>query len=76
MGLYKNETVAKGSPFRVGPLKNADDVEEITMSWVAWCNEERFHSYLGNLPPAEFEANYYAERNVPSTDGVANKEVA
>lgn len=72
MGLYKNEAIAKGSPFRRGPLKNFEDVEEITISWVQWYNAERLHSYLGNIPPEEFEANYYAESDVPSTDDVAN----
>ena len=72
MGLYKNEASAKGSPFRAGPLKTLEDVEEITFSWVQWYNAERLHSYLGNIPPEEFEANYYAESDVPSTDGAAN----
>jgi putative transposase len=76
MGLFKNEAIAKGSPFRVGPLKNADDVELITMAWVHWYNEERLHSYLGHVPPVEFEAEYYARLEVPSTDGAANIEAA
>ena len=36
MGIYKNEAIAKGSPFRRRPLKNLEDVEEITLSWVQW----------------------------------------
>jgi transposase InsO family protein len=51
MGLYKNETVSKGSPFRVGPLKNLGDVEKITLPWVQWYNAERLRSYLGTLHP-------------------------
>jgi transposase InsO family protein len=35
-------------------------------------NAERLHSYLGNIPPEEFEANYYAKSDVPSTDGAAD----
>ncbi|SLM87719.1 hypothetical protein FM110_00195 [Brachybacterium nesterenkovii] len=35
------------------------------MSWVHWHNTERLHSYLGNLPPAEFEEVYYASRQDP-----------
>jgi transposase InsO family protein len=54
------------------PLKTLEDVEEITFSWVQWYNAERLHSYLGNILPEEFEANYYAESDVPSTDGAAN----
>jgi putative transposase len=76
MGLYKNEAIAKGSQFRVGPLKTLKDVEEITFSWVQWYNAERLHSYLGNIPPEEYEADYYAKSNVPSTDGAANMTAA
>jgi len=72
MGLFKNEAIAKGSPFRTGPLKNLQDVEEVTIAWVQWYNAERLHSYLGNIPPEEFEASYYAESDVPSIDGAAN----
>jgi transposase InsO family protein len=36
VGLYKNEAIAKRSPFWRGPLKNLEDVEEITLSWVQW----------------------------------------
>lgn len=28
MGLFQSVAVANGSPFRAGPLKNADDVEQ------------------------------------------------
>lgn len=72
MGLYKNEAIAKGSPFRQVPLKNVNDVEEITFSWVEWYNAERLHSYLGKIPPDEYEVNYYAQLNDPSTGGAAN----
>lgn len=30
MGLFKNEAIAKESPFRAGPLRHEADVEEIT----------------------------------------------
>ena len=35
MGLFKNEAIAKNSPFRTGPLKGLPDVEEITFDWVS-----------------------------------------
>ena len=46
------------------------------MAGVHWYNEERLHSYLGHVPPVEFEAEYYARLEVPSTDGAANIEAA
>jgi putative transposase len=72
MRLYKNEAITKGSPFWRGPRKNLGDVKGISLSWVQWYYAERLHSYLGNIPSEEFEANYYAKSDVPSTDGAAN----
>ncbi len=34
MGLYKNEAVAKNSPFVTGPLKTLADVEKLTFDWL------------------------------------------
>ncbi len=76
MGLYKNEAVAKNSPFVTGPLKTLADVEELTFDWVDWHNNRRLHSSLGNMPPEEYERNYYAETTGPSRDGAANKTAA
>ena len=46
-------------PARSGPWKTVEDVELATLSWVYWHNTSRLHSYLGDLPPAEFEAAFY-----------------
>jgi len=35
-GLFKNEAVATGSPFRTGPHRHLADVEELTMNYVHW----------------------------------------
>jgi putative transposase len=35
-------------------------LELATLSWVHWFNEERLHGYCGDIPPAEFEAAFYA----------------
>jgi transposase InsO family protein len=37
--------------------------------WVAWYNTSRLHSSIGDLPPAEFEANYYASINALQPTG-------
>lgn len=38
------------------------DVTMATMDWVAWYNNERLHSTCGNIPPKEFEKNYYTRQ--------------
>jgi putative transposase len=65
MGLYKNEAVAKNSPFMTGPVKTLADVEELTFDWVDWYNNRRQHSSRGNMPPEECERNYCAETTGP-----------
>ncbi len=76
MGLFKNEAIAKGSPFRTGPLRGIADVEAVTFAWVDWFNNRRLHSALGNIPPEEFELAYYARETGPSADDAANKTAA
>ena len=56
-GLYKTELIR-----RQGPWRNVDHVELATLAYVDWFNQRRLHSELGNIPPAEHEANYYARR--------------
>ena len=57
IGLYKTEVIRK-----CGPWRNLGAVEFATLEWVAWFNDERLHSSIGYVPPAEFEAMYYAAR--------------
>jgi len=66
IGLFKNEAIRDGSPFRTGPLKSLDDIEWVTAEWVTWYNTSRLHSTIGDIPPDEFEASYYADLNTPS----------
>ena len=72
MGLYKNEAIAQGSPFRVGPLRGLEDVEVLTFEWVDWYNNRRLHTGLGNMPPDEYEDTYYAQNIGPLNDEAAN----
>jgi putative transposase len=76
MGLYKNEAIANGSPFRTGALKNLADVEEITFDWVNWYNNDRLHSYLDYQSPERYEQNYYASNIGAPTGDAANKTAA
>ena len=67
-GLYKTECVH-------GPdTRGWDDVDELelaTLSWVHWFNEQRLHGHCGDLPPAEYEAAFYAgQRTDPAGVGI------
>jgi len=55
IGLYKAECVR-----RDGPIRTVEDLELVTSSWVHWFNTRRLHSMIGNIPPVEYEQNYYA----------------
>ena len=55
-GLYKTELIR-----RQGPWRGLDDVEIGTLEWVDWFNHRRLHSYCADIPPAEFERNYYRQ---------------
>ena len=39
---------------------DVDDLELATLSWVHWFNEQRLHGHRDDMPPAEFEAAFYA----------------
>jgi putative transposase len=76
IGLFKNEAVAAGSPFRTGPLRTFADVEALTMNYVDWYNNQRLHSLLGNITPEEFEQAYYAQPTGSPTGDAANEKTA
>jgi putative transposase len=54
-GLYKAEVI-----HRRGPWRSFEAVEFATLEWVDWFNHRRLLETIGNLPPAEAEARYYA----------------
>ena len=41
-----------------------------------WYNNERLHSFLGNVPPEEYERDHYARTIGPSNGEAANKPAA
>ena len=59
-GYYKSELIY--GPRQTGPWKTIADVELATLGWVYWHNTSRLHGYLNDLPPAEFEATFYATK--------------
>jgi putative transposase len=63
-GLYKTELI-RGPVHGRRPWKTIEDVELATLGWVHWHNTTRLHSHCGDVPPAEFEAAFYA---APQTD--------
>ncbi len=57
-GLYKTEVI-----HRRGPWRSFEAVEMATLEWVDWFNNRRLLEPIGNIPPAEAEALYYAQTN-------------
>ena len=55
-GLYKAEVI-----YHEGPWKGLEAVEHATLTWVDWFNNRRLFSTIGDMPPNEFEENYYRQ---------------
>jgi putative transposase len=55
-GLFKTEVI-----HRRGPWRNLEAVAFATLAWVDWFNNRRRLEPIGNIPPAEAEAAYYAQ---------------
>lgn len=55
-GLCKAEVI-----HRRGPWRSCEAVELATLEWVDWFNTRRLLEPIGNIPPAEAEARYYAQ---------------
>ena len=54
-GLFKAEVI-----HRRGPWRSLEAVEYATLEWVDWYNHRRLLEPIGNVPPAEAEAAFYA----------------
>ena len=54
-GLFKAEVI-----HRRGPWRSFEAVEYATLEWVDWFNNRRLLEPIGNIPPSEAEANFYA----------------
>ena len=55
IGLFKTEVIR-----RAGPWRSLEAVEFATLEWVDWFNHRRLLEPIGNIPPAEAEAAYFA----------------
>jgi transposase InsO family protein len=60
IGLYKAEVI-----WQRGPWRSVEAVEFATLEWVDWFNNRRLLEAIGNMPPAEAEARYYAQAEEP-----------
>jgi transposase InsO family protein len=67
IGLFKAEVIRKN-----GPWRSLDEVEFATLEWVDWFNHRRLLSSIGDVPPAEFEAMYYAAQEGPAKEAGLN----
>jgi transposase InsO family protein len=56
VGLFKTEVI-----HRRGPWRGLEAVEFATLEWVHWFNNRRLLEPIGNIPPAEAEARFYAQ---------------
>jgi hypothetical protein len=63
--LYKAEVI-----HRRGPWRSFEEVEFATLEWVHWFNNRRLLEPIGNIPPAEAEARYYAMLQEPAMGSV------
>jgi transposase InsO family protein len=61
IGLYKTEVIR-----RRGPWRHLEAVEFATLEWVDWFNNSRLLEPIGNIPPVEFEEQYYCRQATPA----------
>ena len=65
IGLYKTELIHKRAPW-----KDLDQIEYATLEYVDWFNHRRLLEPIGDIPPAEKEANYHQEHAPAPLAGV------
>ncbi len=59
IGLFKTEVIHPR-----GPWRNLEHIEFATPEWVDWFNNRRILEPIGDIPPIEFEQQYYEQHNV------------
>jgi putative transposase len=65
IGLHKTELI-----YRQGPWRGHEDVELATLTYVDWFNRKRILEPIGDIPPAEYEANHYRQTSPANTAGL------
>jgi transposase InsO family protein len=66
--LFKAELVRGPAQRRKGPWRGIDDLEFAVTEWVDWYNQRRLHGELGHVPPAAYEAAYWASEQARHLD--------
>ncbi len=61
IGLYKTEVIR-----RRGPWRQLEAVEFATLEWVEWFNNRRLLTSIGDVPPVEYERQYYRAQEAPA----------
>ena len=67
IGLFKTEIIRHR-----GPWRNLEQVEFATLEWVDWFNNRRLLEPIGNIPPTEFEQQYYGQQKGTAKAAVLN----
>ena len=62
IGLYKTKLI-----HRRGPWWHLEAVEFATLEWVDWFNHRRLLIPIDNVPPVEFEQQYYLAQETLGT---------
>jgi transposase InsO family protein len=62
-GTFKAELIHRRT------WRSRDQVEYAIVEWIGWYNHRRLHSAIGDVPPAEYEANHYRSINAPAPTG-------
>ena len=57
IGLFKTEVIHPR-----GPWRNLEHVEFATLEWIDWFNNRRILEPIGDIPPIEFEQQYYDQQ--------------
>jgi len=68
IGLYKTELIRNR-----GPWRDLDHVEYATLEYVDWFNHRRLLEPIGNIPPAEKEADHYSQPTPTTTEILTQK---
>ena len=55
-GTFKSELVKLH-----GPWRTRGQLEMAVIEWIDWYNNTRLHREIGDIPPAEHEADWYRQ---------------